>query len=79
MDGQGSASDAEIRARLAAGMKGVSPDDRAGAELEAGRRLGLRKELAPRASRELEKAFARLGRGRLMAAERFLIDRLLKT
>jgi hypothetical protein len=41
--------------------------------------IGSKDSSALRASRELEKAFARLGRGRLMAAEHFLINRLLKT
>jgi hypothetical protein len=43
MDGHGSASDAEIRADTAAGMKGVSLEERAAAELEAGRRLRYEK------------------------------------
>jgi hypothetical protein len=41
MDRDGFASDAAIRASPAAGMSGVSLEERAAAELEAGRRLGL--------------------------------------
>ena len=41
MDEDGFASDAEIRAGPSAGMKGVPLEERAAAELEAGRRLGL--------------------------------------